>query len=782
MNQRLPFAVVLILLTFSAVGISPARDAAESPDALDPPTSPGRVSTALAEWEFESQQDLHAWQPNAHLDKLTIRDGALHARAIDWDPFLLCRGISFEARPQQYVIVRMRAGRGGIGELFWSGQLEGPYGGLTEAKKLRFGVAGAYQWQEIVLFPMWHTERAIRQLRLDLYENSDFEIDWIRIREWGRSEPSHGLPIWDLGGDTSAWQVHPSASELFAPAAELDVSGKTWVTVELASDRDGLAAVLWACEGAPGLQTEEFPVRGDGRSHIYNVPMADVRAWRGRIVAFGIRSPQDATIRPARIQIADGPSGPGELAVAYFGFENGVNRAGRPCRLLAQVINLGGGGQGIRQVHLRIPEGLRVLSDPDRLGHPGLEHGDVARFVWEIAAVRPGTYPVHLSFSGRGRLPSKQTATLTFTEAPAIPRAAYVPAPKPITTDVDVCAFYFPGWESDAKWDCIRKVAPGRKPLLGYYDESNPECVDWQIKWAVENGISCFLVDWYWVQGRQQLAHWFDAYRKARYRDLLKVAIMWANHNPPGTHSTEDWLQVTGHWIERYFSLPGYYQIDGKPAVFIWDPKAIRTDLGGSHAVREAFDKSQTLARQAGFGGITLVALGHDFSESHIQTLREEGYRAVTTYHEWGPGIDGQVARRLFSYEDVVRQSPEAWKSKNEAANGLMYYPLVDTGWDSRPWHGHKAMVIEGRTSPLFEALLRDARTFGRTNDKDLLILGPVNEWGEGSYIEPCTEFGFDMLEAIRRTFATEPAGDWPVNISPSDAGLGPYEFDAQQP
>jgi len=38
------------------------------------------------------------------------------------------------------------------------------------------------------------------------------------------------------------------------------------------------------------------------------------------------------------------------------------------------------------------------------------------------------------------------------------------------------------------------------------------------------------------------------------------------------------------------------------------------------------------------------------------------------------------------------------------------------------------------------------------------------------------------MLEAIRRTFATGPAADWPVNISPLDAGLGPYEFDAQQP
>ena len=113
---------------------------------------------------------------------------------------------------------------------------------------------------------------------------------------------------------------------------------------------------------------------------------------------------------------------------------------------------------------------------------------------------------------------------------------------------------------------------PVRKPLLGYYDEGNPECVDWQIKWAVENGISCFLVDWYWVQGSQQLTHWFDAYRKARYRDYLKVAIMWANHNPPGTHSVEDWRKRHGHWIDQYFNLPGYYRIDGKPAVFIWDP------------------------------------------------------------------------------------------------------------------------------------------------------------------------------------------------------------------
>ncbi len=770
MNRGLLSLIAAIVLALTVAGTCEQRESASSP------------SAALPTWEFDSERDLQHWQPNAHLSNVAITNGVLHARAVDWDPFLLCRDVSLDAKPCQYVVIRMRAGQAGISELFWSGRLEGPYGGLTEEKKLRFSVAGGDRWQEIVLFPFWHTERIIHQLRLDLYEGSDFEIDWIRLREWGQNSPPSSTGAWNLGGDTSAWQVHPSAPERFAPAVDLDVSSKTWVAVELSSDREGVASILWACRDLPGLRTEEFPIRGDGKAHRYNISMAGLPAWHGRIVAFGIRLTPEAQTRVNHIQIDSKPFGPGEIEVSYFGFEDGVNRAGRPCKVLVQVMNRGGDTQGIHAVSLRVSQGLNILAGPEKSGHPGLGHGQVARFVWEIAAEKPSSYPVYLSFGGKGQLPADQQTILVFTEAPALPQAAYVPEPKPVRTDIDVCAFYFPGWESNTKWDCIRQVAPVRKPLLGYYDEGNPACVDWQIKWAVENGISCFLVDWYWVQGGQQLTHWFDAYRRAKYRDYLKVAIMWANHNPPGTHSGEDWRKLTAHWIERYFSLPGYYRIDARPAVFIWNPQGMRSDLGGSAAVRKAFDEAQAMARQAGFGGITLVAMGPDFSESHIHALKEEGYFGVTTYHEWGAGIDGQVSRKLFSYEDVVRQSPEAWGKKNQAADGLVYYPLVDTGWDSRPWHNYRAMVIQGRTPQQFEDLLRRAKTFCRENGKGILLLGPVNEWGEGSYIEPCTEFGFEMLEAVRRTFATGPAGGWPVNTSPADVGLGPYEFSLRQP
>lgn len=38
---------------------------------------------------------------------------------------------------------------------------------------------------------------------------------------------------------------------------------------------------------------------------------------------------------------------------------------------------------------------------------------------------------------------------------------------------------------------------PERTPLLGYYDGDSPELCDWEIKWALEHGINCFIFCWY---------------------------------------------------------------------------------------------------------------------------------------------------------------------------------------------------------------------------------------------------------------------------------------------
>ena len=156
-----------------------------------------------------------------------------------------------------------------------------------------------------------------------------------------------------------------------------------------------------------------------------------------------------------------------------------------------------------------------------------------------------------------------------------LPKADYVPEPKPVKSEYEIGALYFPGWYHGHSWSRVWTRCPVRRPLLGWYNESSPEVIDWQIKWSVENGIRFYLVDWYWNKGNRHLEHWVKGFQQAKYKSYLKWAMMWANHNSPGSHSLEDQEKVTKYWIDNYFKTPEYYCIDGRPVVMICSRRGI---------------------------------------------------------------------------------------------------------------------------------------------------------------------------------------------------------------
>jgi hypothetical protein len=84
-------------------------------------------------------------------------------------------------------------------------------------------------------------------------------------------------------------------------------------------------------------------------------------------------------------------------------------------------------------------------------------------------------------------------------------------------------------------------------------------------------------------------------------------------------------------------------------------------------------------------------------------------------------------------------------------------------------------MTIFDRTPELFGQLCRSARQYADQSGKRIIAIGPWNEWGEGSYIEPYAEYGFGDLDALRAAFC-EP-GSWPPNLVPQDIGRGPYDL-----
>lgn len=736
-------------------------------------------AVSLPSWDFDSADDLKIWQPNTHLSAVQVEDGVLSATAVDWDPFFSCRSIEIPANPWQMVLFRVRADRPGTCSLFWSGSLEGENGGLTEKNRADFTLDGNGEWEIRAVFPFWHAEEVIRQLRFDVYNATRFDVDWIRVAEWGQGEePDTTTTRWVFDeNNPDAWVIVPGAAERFSPPLRLDADSAGWAAVELSSDTASVASLLWAAEGVRGLQSQDFPIE-PSESRVYNVELQGNPAWSGNIVSLGVRLPEEGNVRIMSVSLAGEPQGPPRLEVTHLGFENAPNRAGNPCRILARISNQGGGRGGVQSVTLEVPPGVTILEQPESRAIADIAYNDYHDLHYTLHTDAPGTYPVRLVCEGKDA-PEPAASRIVFTAPLGLPKAGYVPPPTPVETDFDLCMYYFPGWYDDTRWECIRNVAPIRKPVLGYYDERNPECVDWQIKWARENGINCFLVDWYWSEGNQSLTHWFEGYRKARYRDMLEVAIMWANHNAPGTHSAGDWRAVTQEWIGHYFNLPSYYHIDGKPAVFIWAPGNVRRDLGGVEAVKKSLQESQDMAKAAGYDGITFVAMGNDFSSSHLEACHEEGYAGVTTYHEWGSATDiGSIPLRR-RFEDVANTVGEAWAEKDAASGPLTYYPVLDTGWDSRPWHGDSALVIEGRTADLWEQILRSGKDYAEQTGRRTLIFGPANEWGEGSYVEPNREFGFDMYERVRAVFGKDAPSTWPVNVAPTDIGLGPYDFPA---
>jgi Glycosyltransferase WbsX len=348
-----------------------------------------------------------------------------------------------------------------------------------------------------------------------------------------------------------------------------------------------------------------------------------------------------------------------------------------------------------------------------------------------------------------------------------------VPPPQPVSTEpYRVGAYYFPGWNAYDRWQVLDKY-PERVPLLGYYQEGDPTVMDWHIKWALEHGISFFVFDWYWERGRRQLEHALhDGYLHARFRTLLKFCLLWANHNEPGSSSEEDLLAVLDYWIDRYFRRPEYLTLDGRPVVIIFSSRRLSRDLG-TEGVKRGFARLRERARAHGFPDLFLVAVTGPSDlpfREHLQRQKDEGYDATTGYNYPRAGMDPTAFRA--GYDSMIYGYRAIWSLIAEIGV-IDHIPVTEPGWDSRPWHGWKALVRTDREPGKFEQMLGNARAYVDRHpiqgQRKFVLVEAWNEFGEGEAIEPHCEWGFGYLEAVRNVFALP--GRWPRPLTPQDLG-----------
>ncbi len=319
--------------------------------------------------------------------------------------------------------------------------------------------------------------------------------------------------------------------------------------------------------------------------------------------------------------------------------------------------------------------------------------------------------------------------------------------------------------KASSEWDFIKNAKPkfdGHRqpkiPYLAYPNSMNPKDVAMEIDIASSNGIDIFLYSWCENSCAESLER---AFLQAPNNKKMKFAIMWAscNHmgNSPMKRDMAESLKILDYCIERYFKLPNYWRVDGRPYFAISNTKAFIEQMGGVDNVAVFFKKLAKKMESAGIArvhwagvannpkeGEMLKAAGFDSSFRDVMSTRDiKDFRARAKKGE-----------KVFNYSELVKTSIAHWKNMAENLP-LPNMPIVTQGWDCTPIRAKEEVIFVGNNADNFESFLRNAKEIAKSSKlkPPAILINAWNGWIHGSAIAPERREGIEFVRAVSRVF-----------------------------
>lgn len=383
----------------------------------------------------------------------------------------------------------------------------------------------------------------------------------------------------------------------------------------------------------------------------------------------------------------------------------------------------------------------------------------------------------------------------------------------------DVCAYYFPNFHQDKRnipvhgkgwneWDLVKRAEPRFKghlqpkvPLWGYEDEADPLVFEKKIEAASNHGVNCFLWDWYWYEDGLFLEKCLEeGYLKSKNKSKVKFALHWGNHTWKDIHPTlrssvnnpinlyhgeiseKAFEEMTDYVIEKYFSDPDYWKIDGAPYFSVYESNKMISGVGGLKNALKCLERFRKKTIDAGFPNLHLNAVvwgipilpgssslanlvgnwldvSEDFKEPN-DIIKYLGYDSVTSY-VWVHHVEMPTFPTV-EYMEMLKKMKEYWYEASKSYS-VPYYPNVTMGWDASPRTIQSDVfddigypftsVYTNNTPENFQIALEEAKKFLEEENLNILNINAWNEWTEGTYLEPDTVNKYKYLEAIKNVF-----------------------------
>lgn len=348
-------------------------------------------------------------------------------------------------------------------------------------------------------------------------------------------------------------------------------------------------------------------------------------------------------------------------------------------------------------------------------------------------------------------------------------------------------AFYLPQYhavpENDkwwgkgfTEWVNVAKARPlfrGHKQPhipgeLGFYDLRYPEIREEQAVLAREAGIEAFCYWHYWFgDGKRLLERPFDDVLRLGKPDF-PFCLAWANHswykklwNPNAKGKDILLIEQKYPGIEDYkkhfyamlpaFKDKRYLKVNGKLFFIIYDPI-------GFEYCKLFIETWRELAHKEGLTDFYFV--GTDYDSRNKNIILGKGFDAIynddhTNIHHHLSTFQKVVLllkREIFHRPTVFKYKDAMKYMVNEDCKNREVIPSIVPNWDHSPRSAHRAFILSDSKPELFQKLASDTISLieQKPKEEQIIMIKSWNEWGEGNYMEPDTEFGRGYIEALK--------------------------------
>lgn len=330
--------------------------------------------------------------------------------------------------------------------------------------------------------------------------------------------------------------------------------------------------------------------------------------------------------------------------------------------------------------------------------------------------------------------------------------------------------------EGFTDWEAVKQAKPlfpghnePRVPLgENYYNLLNKETMMWQADLMHTYGIDGMCIYHYWFKKGKRILE-KPAENLLRWKDIdMPFCFCWANETWARSWSKltkknvwadvfetnvekdneillkqeygieDDW-RIHFEYLLPFFLDNRYVKIEGKPVLVIYHTKMIT-------CIEPMLDCWRKWASEYGLPGLYIYG-------ANVTSATEYGIDEVLLHepalHKMILDSRKKKCVEAYTYDEIWKEILAYQSSKKVTYGGFVDY-------DDSPRRAGKGFRFDGFTPEKFEDYLAALLKKNKKSGNRITFLNAWNEWGEGMYLEPDTQYGYAVLEAVRNAVNPE--------------------------